>query len=45
MYNVGNIVKYNGQKFIIHRIFNSGKMDIRRISDNACVFIMPEHLN
>lgn len=45
MYKIGDIVKYNNQEFRIHRIFSSGKMDIRRLSDDICLFIMPEHLN
>jgi hypothetical protein len=45
MYKINDVVKYNNQEFHVHKIFNSGKMDIRRIGDNACVLIMPEHLN
>ena len=44
IYKIGDIVKYNNQEFRIHRIFKSGKMDCRRVSDSVCVFLLPEHI-
>ena len=45
MIAVNDIVKYNKQDFRVHRIFNSGNLDIRRLSDNVCVFLMPDQLD
>ena len=39
----GDIIRYNLQDFKVHRVFNSGKIDARRLSDGACVFLLPEH--
>ena len=44
VYKIGDIVNYNNQQFKIHRIFKSGKMDCRRVSDSACVFLLPKHI-
>ena len=43
-FKVGDLVIYNNRTFRIHRLFKSGKIDIRRISDGVCLFANRHHI-